>query len=269
MRSFFVFFFLINSAIFAQDYSLVDAKVKRYPTYSSAQQLATKINADFKTDTDKIRAVFIWLTENIRYDLEEYYRPSTKQISFQYKNEAEKQLKLQQIKDQIADETFKNKKSVCEGYAQSFKKICDLLTIEAVIIKGYARNSSDDIGTIATTTNHAWNAVKVDSTWQLVDATWAAGYEINNQWKKHFTEYYFFPNPTELLRSHLPESAAWQLVQNRISKADFSNQPVIGQGFFSENLELISPKKGIISKAKNKEFKILKLQTTEIGRAHV
>ena len=30
---------------------------------------------------------------------------------------------------------FSSRKSVCEGYAQSFKKVCDLLDIEAVVIK--------------------------------------------------------------------------------------------------------------------------------------
>tara|TARA_R110001599_G_scaffold144948_4_gene327070 strand:- start:1070 stop:2020 length:951 start_codon:yes stop_codon:yes gene_type:complete len=263
MKRLFLFLFFTSITVQSQDYADVDAKVKRYPKFNSAQKLATKINADFTSDTDKIRATFIWLTENIRYDLQELYNPTTKKIGFSYKNEAEKQAKLQQIKDDIVNETFKKRKSVCEGYAQSFKKVCDLLQIEAVIIKGYARNSSNEIGVIPSVTNHAWNAVKLNNKWQLVDATWAAGYEINNQWKKNFTEYYFYPNPEELIRTHLPENEAWQLVKNPMSKKAYASQPIIGQGFFNKNLILISPKNGIISRNKTIEFKIKNLTLSE------
>ncbi len=246
MKQLFALVLFINFTVKAQDYSSVDTKVMRYPAYSSAQHLANKINADFTNDAEKIRAAFRWLTHNIRYDLKEYYTPTSKQIRFKYSNEADKLLKLQQLKDQVVDDMFSSRKSVCEGYAQSFKKICDLLKIEAVVIKGYARNTTGEIGIIPTASNHAWNAVKIGLEWKLVDATWAAGYAINNQWKKHFTEYYFYPKPSELLRTHFPDAPNWQLVNTPISKKSFADQPIIGQGFFSKNLQLISPNTGII-----------------------
>ncbi len=263
MRELFILFYFFTLVIQAQDYKLVDAKVKRYPKYNSAQRLATKIKGDFTTDADKIRATFIWLTENIRYDLEEYRNPTAKRISFSFKSEAEKQQKLQQIKNQIVDETFRFKKSVCEGYAQSFKRVSDLLNIEAVIIKGYARNSSNEIGIIPQGSNHAWNAVKIDTKWQLIDATWAAGYAINNQWKRSFTEHYFYPTPSELVRTHLPDNSSWQLLKTPVSKRIYSNQPLISQGFLSKNLTLIAPQKGIIS-AKKHAFKIKNLTSNDL-----
>ncbi len=246
MKQLFAFVFFISFTIQAQEYASVDAKVKRYPAYSSAQGLANKINADFTNDGDKIRAAFRWLTHNIRYDLKEYYTPTSKKFSFKYSNEADKQLKLQQLKDQVVDEMFSSRKSVCEGYAQSFKKICDLLEIESVVIKGYARNTTGEIGEIPTASNHAWNAVKIGLEWKLIDATWAAGYAINNQWEKHFTEYYFYPKPSELLRTHFPDDTNWQLIKSPISKKTYADQPIIGQGFFSKNLQLISPNKGVL-----------------------
>lgn len=258
MRQLFIFVFFFSYAIQAQDYKLVDAKVKRYAKYKSAQKLANKIKSDFDSDDDKIRATFIWLTQNIKYDLKEYFNPTTSKISFKYKNEAEKQQKLQAIKDQVVNEMFSSRKSVCEGYAQSFKKVCDLLDIESLVIKGYARNSTGEIGQIPRNSNHAWNAVKVGLKWQLIDATWAAGYSINNKWEKHFTEYYFYPKPKELLRTHLPDKNAWQLIKTPISRKTYANQPIIGQGFFSKNLQLASPNKGTLE-AKLTEFKIQNL----------
>jgi transglutaminase/protease-like cytokinesis protein 3 len=263
MKQLFVLFFFLGFTIQAQDYATVDAKVKRYPAYKTAQGLANKITSDFNNDGDKIRAVFTWLTHNIRYDLKEYFNPTSKSNSFTYSNEADKQLKLQQIKDQVVDEMFSSRKSVCEGYAQSFKKVCDLLKIESIVIKGYARNSTGEIGTIPTTSNHAWNAVKIELKWQLVDATWAAGYAINNQWEKHFTEYYFYPKPLELLRTHYPNDVNWQLLKNPISKTTYANQPIIGQGFFSKNLQLVSPNKGVLS-SKTTRFTIKNLAKNHI-----
>lgn len=263
MKQLFILFLFISFAIQAQDYSEIDAKVRNYTKYKSAQKLANKIKADFNNDGDKIRAVFIWLTHNIKYDLKEYFNPTSKKISFKYSNEADKQLKLQRIKDQVVDEMFSSRKSVCEGYAQSFKKVCDLLEIEAIVIKGYARNSTGEIGRIPTTSNHAWNAVKVGLKWQLIDATWAAGYAINNKWEKHFTEYYFYPKPSELLRTHYPDDINWQLIKNPISKKIYANQPIIGQGFFNKNLQLINQNKGILQ-SKLTEFKIKNLTKNHI-----
>jgi len=263
MKQFFalLIFVIFNIHLQAQDFARVDAKVKEYPAYSSAQGLADKIDSDFTNDTDKIRAAFRWLTLNIKYDLKEYNNPTSKQIRFKYSTEADKQLKLQQFKDQVVDNMFTSQKSVCEGYAQSFKKICDLLGIEAVVIKGYARNTTGEIGTVPTASNHAWNAVKVGLTWKLIDATWAAGYAINNQWKKHFTEYFFNPKPSELLRTHFPDATNWQLIKNPISKRKYANQPIIGQGFFSKNLQLISPNTGVLQ-SKPTKFLVKNLTKT-------
>ena len=264
MKQLVILFLFLGIAVQSQNYAKVDAKVKRYPKFNTAQKLAAKIDSDFDSDANKIRATFIWLTENIRYDLQEFYNPTTTKISFSYKNETEKQAKLQQIKDDIINETFKKRKSVCEGYAQSFKKVCDLLQIESVIIKGYARNSSNEIGMIPSTSNHAWNAVKLNNKWHLVDATWAAGYEINSTWKKNFNAYYFFPNPSELLRTHLPEKGAWQLVNKQVDKKAFASQPIFGQGFFYRNLFLMTPIEGVISNKKSVEIKIKNLTTTDV-----
>lgn len=264
MKQLFTLFLFINTTIQSQNYTEVDVKVKDYPKFSSAQELATRIHKDFVSDSNKVRAAFIWLTKNIKYDLNEYYNPTSKRIKFKYSSEKEKQQKLQIIKNQIVDKTFNSKKSVCEGYAQSFKKICDLLYIEAVVIKGYARNSSNDIGVIPKNSNHAWNAVKINNKWRLIDATWAAGYIINKSWKKKFIAYYFYPNPEELLATHFPENNVWQLIKKPISEETYASQPIISQQFFYRGLKLISERNGIIYNKKQIVIKIKNLASTDI-----
>ena len=59
-----------------------------------------------------------------------------------------------------------NGKSVCEGYAKSFKLFCELLEIPSAMVIGVGNTSS---GSEA----HAWNVVRMeDGNWYAVDVTW-------------------------------------------------------------------------------------------------
>ena len=142
--------------------------------------------------------------------------------------------------------TFKNKTGVCEEYAQSFKKICDLLNIEAEVLKGYVRNSAKEIGVMPNTTNHAWNAVKVDGKWIILDATWAAGFLRNGKWIRKFNTYYFDMPKDKIFKTHYPDDNLWVLRFGRMSLEEFYNQPIYKKTFLSLKAELLSPKKGII-----------------------
>ena len=52
---------------------------------------------------------------------------------------------------------------VCDGYAKSFKILCNQFDIECVVIPGYVTGAGA----------HAWNYVKLeDGKWYLVDTTW-------------------------------------------------------------------------------------------------
>lgn len=54
--------------------------------------------------------------------------------------------------------------AVCEGYAESFKLLCDREGIPCITVVGYAEEP---------TYGHKWNYVKMeDGKWYLVDATW-------------------------------------------------------------------------------------------------
>lgn len=67
-------------------------------------------------------------------------------------------------------------KTVCAGYAMSFKLLCDRYGIPCLYINGTANDG-----------NHAWNYVRMDdlgSQWYAVDATW------NDE--KTYTSYYYF-----------------------------------------------------------------------------
>ncbi len=61
------------------------------------------------------------------------------------------------------------RKSVCEGYAEAFKLLCDKNGIECILVTGIATNSNGK-------ENHMWCYVKMDDGyWYAVDPTWDDG----------------------------------------------------------------------------------------------
>jgi transglutaminase/protease-like cytokinesis protein 3 len=240
-----ILFFSIST--FSQNFEKVDAVVINYPRFSNVEDLANQIEKDFYSDADKSRAAFFWLAKNIRYNLREFYNPRKRNYSFSYKSEEEKIEKIQAHKDDLVAETFRNQTGVCEEYAQSFKKICDVLNIEAEVLKGNARTSIDEIGKIPATTNHAWNAVKIDEKWIILDATWAAGYETNGKWIRAFNDYFYDIPNDKIFKTHYPEDTIWNIRFGRMSPHEFYNQPIYSNSFLTLKAELISPKTGIIN----------------------
>lgn len=256
MKHLIFLFLLISISVKSQDFTKVDALVSNYPRFSNPQNLATKINQDFSSDTNKSRAIFTWLAKNIRYDLEEFYNPTQKSFGFRYSSEAEKQQKLQAIKDGIVEKAFLTKQGVCEAYAQSFKKIADLVGLEAAVIKGSVRNSANEIGNIAANSNHAWNAIKLNNKWIFLDATWAAGYEMNGKWQRDFNDYFYEIPKEKIFQTHYPEEKIWELRIGRIAKIDFYNQPIYSHSFLDSNINLISPKQGKIAISTGKNISL-------------
>ena len=256
----FIFSFLITTIVSAQDFSLVKEKVNSYPKFSEVENLTQQIANDFKTDEQQVQAAFFWLAHNIQYDLDAYYHPKQKRISFRYRNQQEKLEKLQAIKDGIVNETLLTRKAICEGYAQTFAKICSILQIENEVIKGYIRNSSNDIANPKTNSNHAWNAVKLNDEWIYIDATWAAGIVNNNRWQPLFNAYYYNIPKEKYFKTHFPEKKLWQLRIGRMDKKKFYNQPIYDAAFLQSELELISPSKGILDRNSIIELKIKNLR---------
>ncbi|WP_275315175.1 transglutaminase domain-containing protein [Tenacibaculum bernardetii] len=252
MKQLYFLFFLTFSSLYAQDFTSIDEKIKTYPKIITADKLANKITADFNSDQEKVRAVFSWLAFNIRYDLEEFYNPSQKKIAFRYRTEDEKQAKIKAIKEAIVTKTLSSRSAVCEGYAQTFSKICSLLNIENEVIKGHVRNSSSDIGKINNRTNHAWNAVKLNNKWMYIDATWAAGSVTYGKWQRNFNNYYYNIPKEKYFFTHFPEDVLWQLRVKRMSLKEYFNQPIYTSYFLKNDYEVVTPTSGIVYRKPNK-----------------
>lgn len=76
--------------------------------------------------------------------------------------------------------------SVCEGYAEGFKVMCDTYDIPCVLVTGKSINTNGQIE------DHMWNCVQMeDGKWYAVDVTWD---DSNNEAAKY--EYFLVGNKT-------------------------------------------------------------------------
>lgn len=228
----------------AQNFQTVDERIRSYPkNITSAEQLAAQIAHDFSTDTEKVRAIYTWLATNIRYDVVKFNKGDIR-INFSYTDQRDLQQKINAVNNHTVNETMRTKKAVCEGYAQTFKKVSELLEIPCLFISGYSKTSIEDIGKSPKQEDHAWNAVRIDDTWHLIDATWGAGVTQNGQWKPRFDNYYFFTKPDEFVLSHLPSEAELSFTGKKHSVANFFKKPLYSHAYFEHRLQLMSPLQG-------------------------
>ncbi len=246
---FLLFIFISSSFLQAQDFSKIKMKTDTYKTVLTAERLSEIIERDFPDKEDQVKAIYAWLTKNIRYDLKEFYNPNRKKITtFRYQTIQEREEKIKQINDKIVRETLFKKRAVCEGFARTFAKVCSFLNIENELIEGYVRTSLNTIGKPVYQPNHAWNAVKLNDTWIYIDATWGAGSENNGKWFRKFNTYYYNIPKDNYFKTHLPDKSIWKLRVGRISKEQFYKQPIFSNDFLKLDVELVMPKEGILHK---------------------
>ena len=95
--------------------------------------------------------------------------------------------------------TLVKHKSVCEGYAESFKYLLDALEIPCIIVIGEATNASGE------TENHAWNYVQIYEQWYAVDTTWDDPVIIGNGKVSNESKYrYFLRGSSRMNQEHTP-----------------------------------------------------------------
>ncbi len=172
---------------------------------NTTERIAGYITANFKTDSDKARAVFIWVASNIQYDVEHMFA-----INFQEK-EGEKITKA-----------LKTKTGICENYAAVFTDLCLKCGLKSYVVTGYTKQNG-----FADYIAHAWCAAQINDSWFLFDPTWGSGYEDNGKFVKKIDNAYYKVAPARLIRSHMPFDPMWE----------FLNYPVTNQEFYEGKVQ--------------------------------
>lgn len=257
-----LFFLCFETKSQSVDAAAIDAYVRTVDAKTPAA-LAQKLTVRYKTDAEKVRAIFRWITENIAYNTIAYQRPS-RNLANRYKSweSDDTSAFLSPLNERVAQLVLQRRIAVCEGYARLFKTLCDYAGIRSEIIYGYARTNyiRTDKRFI---TNHAWNAVYIDNAWRLLDATWASGYiTFGDAFVKQLNEAYYLAPPQQFIEDHYPEFIYWSLLTKPPTLREFRHGPFKNQAFIKYKIQGFKPSTGIIEVAVGDTIEF-ELETTE------
>ena len=219
-----ILFILCLNSTFAIDFSNVDKQTATITgNQKTVAELTTALTAGFATPTEKARAIYYWISHNIVYNFK-YYESNQSLTST----------------DELVTETLKSHQGVCANYSELFNACCKEAGIESVVINGYTKTDGKlaDIG-------HAWNAIRLNEEYYLVDATWAAGHEEKGKYIQSFDDQYFMISPREFIKTHMPFDPIWQFLSNPLSNkefeaSDFSKLNKPGNYHFSDSIKVLN-----------------------------
>ena len=225
------------------NFSAVDWYVQsvKAPTPDS---LAAMLTRNYTTELEKVRAIYSWICQNIRYNAD-IYKPLA--LRARFKPEPIDTISEWKSADEMmAQKVLRRGIAVCEGYARLFKVLCQYAGVEAVVLNGYVRTTYDR-SPERFRTNHTWNAVRIDNAWHLVDATWGAGYmTYADEFVQQQNDYYFLTPPEELIRDHYPEDLRWSLLAQPPTLAEFRKMPFKSKAYIKYGIDSYFPSNGLL-----------------------
>jgi hypothetical protein len=188
---------------------------------------ARSITADCADDAARARALYDWITANIRYDVQEWAHITGGGDAY--------------TNDHDPASVLERGSTVCAGYAWLFNAMAESVGLKATFligdVRGY-RGTADE--KLISAFKHAWNAVQIDGEWRLIDATWGArqnGEAADGYLARR--DYYFDTPPRQMIFDHLPEETSWQLLSHPVpDAAAFRALPNLKPAFFRDGLRL-------------------------------
>ena len=223
---------------------------------ASPQILAEQLTANHKTELEKVRSIFYWITDNISYKVNRYSPQRYKMLTDDEDTGA-----LKPLDERIAINVLTQKEAVCDGYARLFKTLCDYAGLESVVIHGYAKTNDGRKSPFRP--NHSWNAVLIDDQWHLLDVTWASGFidSRSNSYVARTDEKYFLTPPSQFISDHYPEDIRWTLLADPPVLREYKKTPFQHSAYRKNNIVSFSPLNGILDVAMGDTIKF-EIETT-------
>jgi hypothetical protein len=207
----------------SQTYSITESRDLRL--------LGKEIRQRFKDSATRLKAAYLWVTRNIRYDCEGLKNKNSRWA---------------------LDSVLKSRKAICAGYVNVFRNLCEAAGLECVDVSGYGRSGFESllVNRDSFATNHTWNAVRIGGEWKLIDITWASGYtsEDCSSFTFHRNDWYFCADPGRFVWDHFPKDSSWQLLSQPVSWQEFYRYPLLYQGMIENNIEDFYPRSVIIER---------------------
>jgi len=239
---------LLSVSLCAQATNEVDRRVRAYPDFKSLRDVGIRIQNDFETDSLRIRAAFVWITSNITY-AKDGNISGTQLERIAYTNAEEKNDAIQDIVWHKIDAAFRLKQGVCIDYTLMLNALFEQFGLVSKVVTGIAKTEIRKLESRPTYKNHSWNAVQLHGRWKLLDPTWAAGYidSESGQYIRQYDDHYFFTEPIDFVRHHLPSNEEWQLLSQPVDAETFFGAPIYLPEFCEKGIRLSTRTSGILT----------------------
>ena len=205
------------------DHRRIDAYALAAPASveGSVEQLARYLDRGARTQEEKARAIYRWLTDRIAYDEEGFRSGHAAQDS---------------------GSALSQRKAVCAGFSALYLELANKMGLQAERVTGLSKGYGFDADAAsAKNQKHAWVAVKLGGVWFLVDPTWGAGsLSRDGRFQKRFNEYWFRTPPAQMIYDHFPDEPRWQLLNSPWSASRFRSSVRTSHFFFEYGLEPVS-----------------------------
>jgi len=231
----------------AFDYSKADSIALNFPKakYKSSAEIVGPLISGLQTEHERVRVIYRWITDNITYSY------SNRTID--------------------PNKVLKKRKAVCIGYAVLFKEMLKNAGITSEIVTGYTKTEIKNIGMKLKKPDHAWNAVKINQEWYLIDVTWAAGHRDakTKKFNKMHDPVNFLTPAETFVKKHLPVEEKWQLLAEPVKKKDFIRAPLYYSEWLKCDYRDIMPEKGFIKLRMKDSLEIKINSTCELNDIHL
>ena len=211
MKALVIFVCIIYTATIAQgqsfEYTETDRIALNIPENQSGttKDIAAYLGKHLNSDSKKVRAIYTWVTNKIKYDRDSLHL-----------------VILDEDNDQRVTYALKRRRGVCENFAAIFTDLCIKSGIPSYAIEGYTKQ-----GGAIDRSPHVWCAAFTDGEWFMYDPTWDAGFISKGYFTSRIQTNYFKIAPANFLQNHLPFDPLFQFVDNPINYKEFraGNRP--------------------------------------------
>lgn len=201
-----VFLFCPSAFCFPSEEAMKKFNDKDLSSIKSVQELGSAINLITTNQKEQLELLLLWAGKYMQVDSVRFFGGGN---------------------PLSVDESIREKIGLCDEFSNIVDAYCRTNNIKAIRIEGYVKQMNFKSSDTFIETNHAWNAVYVDSTWLLCDLFWSTfelKYQDNNStFIKRLNYNYYLSNPKEFITTHLPIIPLFQFSNHPVSVQDFSN----------------------------------------------
>nr|WP_322624741.1 transglutaminase domain-containing protein [uncultured Flavobacterium sp.] len=248
-----ILLFFIPLLCFSQNDSILNQRnfdsIARTKTYNGdLYLLVSQLTENCTTETEKARAIFVWITDNIAYDYRAFNKHKLPKRPKPKKGKNYDFI-VAQWKVDYTDRVLRKGKAVCEGYSMLFNCMCDYAGLKTDYVPGYVKSQPNQIGRMGIL-DHTWNGILLDGKYYFLDATWAAGGCSTDKkgrldgFFKNFDDFYWLTPVEKFCMDHYPEDKDNRgVAEYPVEK--YKNNPYIKKSHIRQ-INILCPISGLI-----------------------